>query len=109
MLMQSWWSGPSTVPWKQPSLPLWLPRSSLASRSAQGHRNFGLLLEPGNRQFPVKGKTGTLSWKVQMDLLFFLLSPEGGLGTLPSHWFSLGLKSEALWVGVYRQEEGRQT
>lgn len=38
--------------------------------------------------------------------LFFLLSPEGWHVTLPSHWFSLGLKSEALWVGGGKTDIG---
>lgn len=48
---------PRTVPWKQPSQLRWPPRSSPASRSAQGHHNFGLLLGPGNHRFPVERKT----------------------------------------------------
>lgn len=43
---------------------------------------------------------------LKLGLLFFLLSPEGWHGTLPSHWFSLGLKSEALWVGGGKTDIG---
>ena len=74
--LQPWWSSPSMVPWKQPSPPPWPPRSSLASQSAQGRHNFGLLLGPGNHRFPVKGKQRHTELESSNKSLFFLPSPE---------------------------------
>lgn len=83
--------GQGTVPWKQPSLLLWPLRSSLASRSARGHHNFGLLLGLGNHQFPVKEKTEA-HWAGRFRETAVLLAFFRALGLVPcpvtddSHW-----------------------